>query len=1072
MRVLLASTCLTPVILFAASPAAAQSTISTAVTTPVKTSTANNGAPSDVSITSAGSVTVTSGTAVTIDSNNKVDNAGTIQITNSNGATGIGAAAGVTGSINNTGKIIVDETYAPTDTDNDGDLDGPFASGNGRAGIRTNGAFTGAITSALGSTITVKGNNSYGIVLGGPLNGNLSTDATIAVTGDNSLGVKTGDINGNARIAGIIGAQGANSSAVLINGNVSGALTLQGTISSTGYRYTTPPADPSKLDADDLLQGGPTVSITGNVAGGVILAIPPKDASTTDNDEDKDGIDDSKEGSAAITSYGSAAALQIGAAGNSVTLGPVANSAGYGLIIDGSANGNGVYAGVNANGVVIGGLGGAVTVTNGMSITGTVAATANAANATALRIGSGASVSTIQNSGIVSASGASAAGQTASGIVVDAGANVGTIRNSGSIKAAATGTAAGATAIVDHSGSVTLVENGGSISASGADTASTRNIAVDLSANTTGATLKQVVVATGTAPSITGDVRFGSGNDTLNLGDGTLAGNVTFGAGNNLLTMSGDATMTGSATFGAGNDTMTLAGTAAYTGAVDFGGGSDTLTIGGTSSFSGTLANAQGLAVAVNGGTFTNTGTTPVSIASLAVTGGGTLGVTVNTTTNTATQYNVAGTASFDTNSKLAIKLTGLVTGTGHYTVVSAGTITGASNLTASSVAVPYMYKTSIATGGPANQIAIDIAAKTTTELGLNRSGSAAYGAIYAALGQDSKVGNSFLSITDGTAFQTAIRQMLPDHAGGTFAAVSAGSRAIGRMLTDGGAPYVDKGKWGYWIEEVAFGGSKGFLNTASYDINGWGTAGGAEYKTKIGNFGLSLAYLHGNDDDNGTDNTVGSDQYEVAGYWRAEFGGLRPFARVSAAKVDFSSQRTFTGNDGTTNTPVTLSNSAKWKGNMVSATGGASYEGAVGHFTFRPIVSVDYYRLDEDAHAETGGGKAFDLSIAKRVSDEFAANATMAVGLTFGSTEDGWFHTEIEGGRRQILGGELGATTANFQGGQAFTLIPDKRTDGWVARFRASGGSPGFRLGGEVGAEEQQSRAAISLRATLQIGL
>jgi hypothetical protein len=1070
MRVLLASTCLTPVILFVAIPAAAQSTISTAITTPVKTSTANNGAPSDVSITSAGSVTVTSGTAVTIDSNNSVSNAGTVQITNSDNATGIGAAAGVSGSINNTGKIIVDETYTPTDTDNDGDLDGPFASGTGRAGIRTAGAFTGSITNALGSTITVEGNNSYGILLGGPLNGNLSTDGTIAVTGNNSAGVKTGDINGNARIAGTISAQGANASAVLINGNVSGALTLQGTISSTGYRYTTVPADPSKLDADDLLQGGPAVSITGNVGGGVVLAIPPT-TSTTDTDVDKDGIPDANEGSAVITSYGSAAALQIGATGNSVTLGPVANTAGYGLIVNGTASGNGLYAGVDSNGVVIGGLGGAVTVTNGMQVTGGIAATANAANATALRIGAGATVPTIVNSGKITAGGASTAGQLSQAIVVDAGANVTSIRNTGTISATAAGTAAGATAIVDKSGSVTLVENGGAISASGADTTSTRNIAVDLSANTTGATVKQIVVASGTAPSIVGDVRFGSGNDTLDLGDGSLAGNVTFGAGTNLLTMSGDATMTGNASFGAGNDVMTLAGTAAYAGAVDFGGGSDTLTIGGTSTFAGTLANASGLAVTVNGGTFTNTGTTPVSIASLAVTGGGTLGVTVNTTTNTATQYNISGTASFDANSKLAIKLTGLVTGTAHYTILTAGTITGVSNLTTTSVAVPYMYKTSIATGGPANQIAIDIGAKTTTELGLNRSGSAAYSAIYAALSQDTKVGNSFLNIMDAGSFQTAIRQMLPDHAGGTFAAVSAGSRAIGRMLTDGGAPYVDKGKWGYWIEEVAYGGSKSFLNTASYDINGWGTSGGAEYKTKLGNFGLSLAYLHGNDNDNGTDNTVSSDQYEVAAYWRGDWSGLRPFARVSAARVNFGSERSFNGNDGTS-TPVALSNSSSWNGKMVSGTGGASYEGAVGHLTFRPILSVDYYRLDEDAHTETGGGKAFDLSIAKRTSDEFAANATMAVGLTFGSTEDGWFHTEIEGGRRQILGGELGATTANFAGGQAFTLIPDQRTDGWVGRFRASGGSPGFRIGGEVGAEEQQSRAAISLRATLQIGL
>jgi hypothetical protein len=34
------------------------------------------------------------------------------------------------------------------------------------------------------------------------------------------------------------------------------------------------------------------VSIEGNVAKGIILAIPPKDNSTTDNDEDDDGIED------------------------------------------------------------------------------------------------------------------------------------------------------------------------------------------------------------------------------------------------------------------------------------------------------------------------------------------------------------------------------------------------------------------------------------------------------------------------------------------------------------------------------------------------------------------------------------------------------------------------------------------------------------------------------------------------------------------------------------------------------------------------------------------------------------
>lgn len=1067
MRVLLASTCLTPIALLA-SPATAQSTISTAITTPVKTSTANSGAASDVTITSTGSVKVTTPTAVTLDSANKVSNQGTIQITDVNNATGISAVAGGSGTIENAGTITIDETYAPTDTDSDGDLDGPFAQGSNRAGIRTNGAFTGSVTSTSAGKITVEGNNSYGILIGGPLTGNVSNDGTIAVTGDNAVGIKTGDVTGSIRAAGTITATGLNASAVRVDGNVSGAVVLQGTLTSTGYRYTS--SSTGVLDADDLLQGGPTVSITGNVAGGVILAIPPKDNSTTNNDEDNDGIDDSKEGSAVLTSYGSAAALQIGAAGNSVTLGSVAgNTAGYGLVIDGTAAGNGVYSGVAANGVVIGGLGGNVTITNGMSVAGSITATANSGNAIGLRIGAGASVPVIAVSGSVAATGAIGSAQSSRGIVIDAGASVATIRNSGTI-GAGSGANAEATAILDKSGSLTLIENSGTITATGATTVG-RNVAVDLTANTVGATIRQTVVTSGAAPSITGDVLFGSGADTLDLGDGKMTGNAVFGAGANKLLLSGDATMTGNATFGSGADAMTLSGTSVFTGNADFlGGGADTLTIGGTAKFTGLLLNAQNVAVAVNGGTLNITGTPTVAIGSLAVTGGGTLAVNIDAATGMATHYVVGGAASFDANSKLAVKMSGLVSGTGHYTVLTAGSITGAGNLTTSSIALPYMYKSAISTTSAANEIAIDITRKNTTELGLNRSGASAYDAIYAALGKDTKVASAFLNISDGDAFKTAIRQMLPDHAGGTFEAVSSGSRALGRMLTDGGAPFVDKGKWGYWLQEVAWGRAKSFGNTASYDISGWGTGGGAEYKTGAGNFGLSLAYLHGSDDDNGTANTVGSDQYEAAAYWRAQWGGFRPFARVSGAKIDFSSTRQFDGNTGTT--AVSLTNASKWKGTMVSATGGASYQITAGKLSFRPLVSVDYYRLDEDAHTETGGGKAFDLSIDKRSSDEFAGNATMAVGLTLGSAEDGWFHVEAEGGRRQIFGGSLGTTTARYDGGQSFTLVPDKRTDGWVARLRAGGGAAGFRLGGELGAEEQQGRAAISLRATLQIGL
>ena len=154
-----------------ATAASAQTVVDTKRTAAVRTSTIKNGSADNLSIVAAGSVMPTSGAAVTIDSNNSVVNAGTIQITDANGATGILAQAGVSGAITNSGKIVVDESYTPTDTDKDGDLDGPFAQGSARTGIRTAGAFTGTIVNS--GEIAVEGNDSAGIYLGGPLTGTL-----------------------------------------------------------------------------------------------------------------------------------------------------------------------------------------------------------------------------------------------------------------------------------------------------------------------------------------------------------------------------------------------------------------------------------------------------------------------------------------------------------------------------------------------------------------------------------------------------------------------------------------------------------------------------------------------------------------------------------------------------------------------------------------------------------------------------------------------------------------------------------------------------------------------------------
>ena len=1062
MRSLLATTCLTPLML--AATAHAETSISTAITTPVLTSTVKQGAPDDVRITSAGSVKPTSGTAVTIDSANKVTNEGTIQITDSSNAAGISANAGTSGGIVNAsgGKITIDEGYTPTDGDKDGDDDGPFTSGSHRYGIRTAGAYSGNIVNS--GTITIEGNDSAGIALGGPLDGSLTTDGSIGVLGDRSVGVVTGAVNGSVRLAGSITAQGKDASAAVIGGPVSGTLVVQGTLSSTGYRYTTVPSDPSKLDADDLQQGGPTLLVAGDVNGGIVFAVPPKDNDANNKDEDGDGIEDAKEGSAAVTSYGSAPAVQIGASDHAVAIGPVSGaSTGFGILVDGSIAGTGVYSGVDANGLVVGGLGGTVTVAGGIGVTGSISATSNGANATAIRIGSGASVPEIRVGGTVSATGGGAASSVSTAILVDAGATVATIRNSGTIKATASGQDGTAVAIRDRSGAVSLVENSGTISASGAAAGSGRNIAIDLSANTGGVIVRQTAVAAdATAPRIVGDVALGSGSDLMDIADGSMTGTTRFNGGNDVLALSGDAAYTGNAVFGAGNDTIALAGTSTFTGNADFGGGADTLTIGGTSIFSGTLSNSGGVAANVSGGTLRLTGTGVTALGSLAVGNGGTLGIVVGGPGGN-TQLQIAGNASFAEGSKLAVRIDSVAQAEGRHVFVQAGSVTGGSNLSLNG-SLPFLYKGAIDSAA-AGQVAVDISRKSAGELGLNRSQAAAYDAVYAALAKDDQIGGAFLTLGDGKSFRKTLRQMLPDHAGGAFESVTQGSRAVARIVADPDAPFVNRGSWGFWLQQVAWGTSKSLGDTASYDVSGWGMSGGAEIITGIGHFGLSLAYLYGKDADGGTANKVDTNEYEVAGYWRGSWGRLNAWARGGWGHVRFKGTRKFSGSTATQEVERTAK--GHWNGNLLSASGGASYRVIDGRFSLRPIVAVDYYRLSEGSYAEKGGGDAFNLIVAKRKSDELAVSGSLAAGLNFGGADadSGWFRIEFEGGRRQLIGGDLGATRARFAGGETFTLDPEKRKSGWIGRLRAQGGNGAFRIGGEVGAEEQQGHAALSLR-------
>ncbi|WP_314375105.1 autotransporter outer membrane beta-barrel domain-containing protein [Sphingomonas paucimobilis] len=1043
-RLLFASTA--TLALVAGSAASAQTVIDTKRTTPVRTATVNNGAAGDISITTAGSVVTTGGTAVSVDSNNKIANAGTIQITDANDSIGIGATAGVQGEITNTGKIILDESYTPVDLDKDGDLDGPFAQGARRTGIRTAGAFTGAITN--GGEITIEGNDSAGIFLAGPLTGNLVQSGKINVLGDRSVGVRTGAVSGSVTLGGTIVAVGQGAVGARIDGDVGGALTIEGAIGSTGYRYTTPPADISKLDPDDLLQGGSALIVGGNVAGGITLGNATGKA-------------------ADLVSNGAAPAMQIGAADRAIVIGATGGATpAAGLVVNGRISGVGVYSGVTATGLAIGGLGGNVQIAQGVAVGGTVQANANGAAATAIRFGAGASTPELRNSGTISATGGGASATGTTAVLVDTGASLPTIRNSGSIKASAA--TASATAILDRTGGLTLVENNGAIAGAGAD--SSRSVAIDLSANSSGAVVRQIAPATGAAaPTITGAIRFGSGNDRLEIGAGTVSGDVSFGTGNNRLEMSGTGIYAGTATFGAGADTLVIGDTARFDGVADFAGlGQDTLSITGKGIFAGRLANAGHVAVTVasGGGTFAANGTT--NIASLTMGDQSILSVALDKTNPTANLIQVGGATTIGANSQLALRVSGGSDVTGRYVVLRSGTLTGANNLSLAPSAMPFLYKGAIVASQP-NEIAVEVSRKAKTELGLSNAGVSAFDAIDAAIGSDAKLSDSIRGIYDGAAFRGAIEQMLPNYAGGVFEGVTLASRTAAAQLREPAGEFSEEGKWGYWLSPLGWDSSKGTRSTRSYDVRGWGVSGGIEHKTDAGNFGASLSYLKGRDNEGSAVNRVDHSQYELAGFWRARWGALAAQARASAAFINFESQRQFDGVIGSE--AVQRRATADWKGMLYSGSGSVSYEHWVGQFNIRPILAVDYYRLNEDGYREAGGGTGYDLTVRKRNSDELAVTASVAAGINFGGDNRyaQWSRLEVEAGRRERVAGALGRTVASFGDGTPFILDPEGRGGGWIGRVRAITGTSEIRLSGEVNAEQRLGNVALSARAALQ---
>lgn len=550
--------------------------ITTKVTTPVATSTADAGAPHDILIETNGSVVVSGPSggapvvpAATIDSNNIITNKGTIQFTNVAGAIGVQLDAGFTGALDSVGTIDLSgsgqdkvgilitqpsgssaTTFTgvtlpgatiPTTTPTAIDLEGGSSInivGDGSTGIKMNSNVTLMGDIDIGGSITVaptasssssSTGNDVGISLAGPMTGNFT--------------IETG---------GVVTASGAAAQGVIITGPLTGAFVDDGTISALGsLNPSTTTANPDAAVA---------VLIESNITGGIAIGGPTSTGTTTAR--------------ATILESGNAPALAIDVAQGATAplsigtvidaLNPNFNILNRGQVAASSANANISSTAIS----LVGNSSFGVDLSSGQGIfnSGVVSAAATTTTQSStlttsigIQIGAFATVPTIVNNGTQSDNGgriAASVSGTASGVAtaidIQTNGSLIEIDNSGTITAAAltsdpTINSLSAYAIRDETefGTLTTINNTGTIIASASPLQNGTQVAraVDLSNSDKDVTFTNNGV-------VTGDVLFGSGNDTLVVEGLTgskpasLTGNINFGGTN-----------------GAGNvDTLTIGG--------------------------------------------------------------------------------------------------------------------------------------------------------------------------------------------------------------------------------------------------------------------------------------------------------------------------------------------------------------------------------------------------------------------------------------------------------------------------------------------------------------------------------
>lgn len=1024
-----------------ASPVWADEEISNERTSPVATSTSGN-----IVITTTGRVTLTGnpGPAVVVDSDNTVETraGSSINIADQSGAVGIFLEGTRTGGLIHGGTIqLIDEDFElniPLDEPM-GNLTDETDKTGILVGTPGGAAFTGNVT--IDGSISVIGQNSYGLRVASGLDGNITIGGSTSVTGENSRAVSIeGPVSGDVVITnrGSVGTAGAGSSALVVEGDIGGGVRIAGAARSSGYRISDRTFREifqalSQREAGDIQedtrQGGSAVIIAGSVVNGVFIAGGSAQAN---------GI---------ITGVGSAPALAIQPGSDAtgpVNLGEVVyeeadtsegaeegdtvtRNRGHALVNDGMVRGTGVFDGVNATAILIAGrdVNGTVHAVilgaGGFENTGTVTASAYDAHATAIRLGEGAQMAGFTNSGLVESTASQGYDDdgfaddrhgegSATAIHIESGAVIGRIDNTGTIRADVFVAGTAATAIQIDNNTLHTITNTGSIGARASDLEDGVTpvlTAIDASAMTAGLTITQSAHADEDAPPpvISGDIRFGSGADTLEILAGRVDGNIFFGAG---------------------ADSLILRN-AELNGRIDSGDGQ--------------------LTIDVEDATLSLGLTAPTHITSARFGDGGTLNLVLDSNTAQNAALIASGSVDFEQGSELVVSLSELVGQSRTYQVLSAGALNVADEAAIlEAVDTPFLYNATLQRdAGDPNSLVLTLDRKTAEQIGFDPNRASVYSAALALFEDVSSLGNAIASIRDADAFYRAYDQLLPEYAASAIQfAMASHDAAAGAVSTRLRNARLSPGELaGMWIQEFGYYADRS-ETVLGPGYRGYGVGMAIGLDRPVGPFyavGVSLAGAASEIEQIGLDHDpMTTLMGQVSGYAAIDLGGIDASFTASAGINRFETERRIgIGN-------YSGSTSADWGGWHYSLSAQAGRDIPLGAWVVRPEVALTWLTISESGFNEVALGNTapeLALHVDSRTASALTGGATVTVGRMFHRGGSWWLPYARVGYRGDFSGGS-NETTARFgENGAPFTLrAADMPTAGLLAGIGLSAGS------------------------------